>query len=362
MSDLNLKVHALENAPPGGSRGGRFGSWVNTWLLMVCVVGIWWPLFKNKAQAPKAKTRVAVRQGYDEELVLRLKKAGAYEEAAEVVDSALRQANMDGDRRASLYKLQGDLYREADQFNRALACYYRAESSLENKESPLAKELSRRVVEILSLKGNRLAVNAELAQRNREKRGEEKAEGDPVLVRIDSQPFALSDFEADLSKYVDGQLQTLLPPDADDEERTRVRRQLEQQWLSPSGKRQYLQQWIQQEVLTREALAWKIDQHPDFEIGMKNFRRSLLQKLYLQKQLAEIPVDESDLKNHVAANRGAFGLSTDPGGLDPQDFARVRPEAEKQYLEMKRSERASALTQDLQQRYSVEVDEAVLER
>ena len=361
MSELNLKLPQNNKpATPSKSEGSMLWKcFVGTGILLTAV-GAWWPQLSGPPHhppKPMAQGSIAILNlnPFDEDLLLKLKKAGAWSQAAHLLDSALAQADIDNVRRCQLLFQQADLYSKASEYATALEGLYRAEGLLGKADEELARKIERAILDNLRSMGRFDAISDELAAKNRERKDGSTQVKDNTVATVDGEPLSLSDFRKVVDLEIEQRLRQMQAQGQNPKELETARTELQKQYSAPGEQYKLLQQWISTEVLVREAEQWKLEQHPEYSSAMKQFRRQILAQLLLGTQLKAEPVSESDLDNYIEAHRSELGLSSGNVQLTAEDLKKAKPQAEKLYSQAKLEEKQQAFQKDLMSRHKVEV-------
>lgn len=350
MSELDLNVPLAQPAPRGG--GGLLWRAAVIVLLVACAFGAWMP----RPPAPgKAEAPVFIGAAYDEDLVLRLKKAGAYKEAASLIESVVSRPDLEPVRRARLLKTQAGLYAAGDERGKALLCLYRAEKELGGAEEALGREISAEIISILRAGGDYGAVSDELADRNRKAQGRPQSPSDPVVARVDGAAITRSDLDVIVEERLSARLEELSSDAGSGEEKLKLAEDIRRQYAAPYERMRLLEEHAMREIMLREAEKWKLEEHPEYRKTMKAFREELLRSLLVRTKVLPSEISASDLDNYMEARRTELGLSTEPGRLKPEELEKARPAAEKKYREEKLAERTRAFQEELMKRHQVEI-------
>ena len=361
MSQLDLKLP--QNNKPAASAGKGEGSLLwKTFVggsLILAAVGAWWPQLSGPPKAAPVLMPMAMTSGpalpFSEDLLLKLKKAGAWLEAARLLDAALAQEQLDKMRRAQLLVQQADLFSKASQYSTALDRLYRAETLIDASDEELKRKTERAILDNLRSMGRFDAISDELAAKNRERKDGSAEAKDPTVATLDGEPLKMSDFRKVVDLEIEQRLRQMQAQSQNPHELDNARAELQKQYAAPGEQYKLLQQWISTEVLVREAEQWKLEQHPEYAASMKQFRRQLLAQLLLESKLKLEPISESDLKNFIETHRSDLGLSTDKGQLSPEDIKKAQPQAEKLYSQNKLQEKQQAFQKDIMSRHKVDV-------
>jgi hypothetical protein len=356
MSDLNFNLPDQQEVPTPKSNLNIFGI-VNTILLLVCIGYLIFGKQQNTSQQVsniEVKTEKGITP-FSEDLVIKLKKAGAFNEAAKLIDSALSNSSIDNTKRANLLKRKGDLLAQTKNKDQALVSYYYAEALNNNQDKKLSRKLTQSIIDILRNMGQYSSVSSEIARKNRMRSGINRKENDPVVATVDGERLTMSDFDVALQKFVDSEITRLTANIQDEEEIKKITNETRKQYSAPYEKLKYLQTYITQDVLYRDALKWELNKHPAYIENLEAFRKNLLRNLLIQENIKIDHIDDSDLKNFANVNRSALNLSTNPGSLSTEEFESVKPLATKLYKEQKTKERTEIFQKELFKRHQIEI-------
>jgi hypothetical protein len=358
MSQLDLKL------PPSSATPSKKSDSSLAWRLFMgagvvaAALGAWWPHLNPPPKPTNAAllldTGHQITPSYfSEDLLLKLKKAGAWKEAANLLDAPLAQADLTELRRAQLLFQQADLMSKATQYSTALESLYKAEVFVGKDDAELSRKIERAIIDNLRNMGRFDAISDELASKNRERRDGDKSIKDAKVAVVDGEEFTMSDFRKVVDLEIDQRLRQMQGQSPKELEAARI--ELQKQFSAPGEQYRLLQQWVSTEVLVREAEQWQLEQHPEYGAAMKQFRRQLLAGLLMENKLKLEPISELDLNNYIETHRADLGLSTEPGQLAPEALEGVKPQAEKLYTQIKVQEKQQAFQQDLMQRHKVEI-------
>ena len=357
MSDLNLD---LPKSSPPSPRGKGSPPTLQILILLAVVVLI--ALQFRNAGGPETKI---VQVGshtdnlaFNEDVLLRLEKAGAHGEAARTLSAAIVADGLSDERRAELLARRGRLQNLAGHHEEALGYFYRAEALLGGKPDT---ELNKEILSTLRRMGRFDAASDELRSLNRRQQGETTNKEDPIVARVDGEELKLGEFRKVVDLVVQQKLLALAGEGVDKGELEVAESEVRQQLATPGERWKILQEWVSSEVLYREALLWKLDSSPDFLDRMENFRRAMLGQLIISQQIEKAQPREQDIENELQAHPEKYG----PSANINEWTADIREEAlnktRSDYLKTWRNERQEAFQKDLMERHKVEVFRKVFE-
>lgn len=357
MSQLDLKLP--ENTRPATTPRSSSPVLWRCFLsagILVTAIGVWFPRenhAKPKVQLQDSERHGVAELGFNEDLLLRLSKAGAWNEASALLNQAIVHPELDAQRRAELLLKDATYQSYGENHEKALAQLYRAD--MLNQDDELERKINQKIIDTLRAMGKYDVIGHELSAKNRERKDGDAKHKDPVVATVDGENILLSDLRHQVELEIKRRLQQaqMANPDADQSET--MEQELRKQLAAPGEQYRLLQAHVSQKVLEREALAWKLDQHPDFLSQMEDLRSKLLGQLLIQTKVEPGPIADMDLKNYIESHRAELGLSTDAGQLSPADIQKATPQARLAYTEEKRQENQSLFQKSLMDRHKVEI-------
>jgi len=116
--------------------------------------------------------------------------------------------------------------------------------------------------------------------------------------------------EADLDGFIESEIENQLEPMAPfmtPEQLSEQKKKMLQQYKNPQAKQQYLQMWLAQEVLYRQALEENLAEKPEAKKLIDQLTRGALSQLLMNKELAsKINITETDVQTYYTANKDKF--------------------------------------------------------
>ena len=116
--------------------------------------------------------------------------------------------------------------------------------------------------------------------------------------------------EADLDGFIENEIENQLEPMAPfmtPEQLGEQKKKMLEQYKNPQAKQQYLQMWLAQEILYRQALEEKLPEKPEAKKLIDNLTRGALSQLQMNKELAsKINITETDVQTYYTANKEKF--------------------------------------------------------
>ena len=143
MSNLNLEVPKVKHP----NHHPKKSPWAFVFAVLVlgfCFLSPWFYLFNKdssrstKIISLKATSNSVIESTFSEALFLKLKKAEAYSEAAEYLNQAIKREGLSSTRKAKLLKQQGDMWKQGDEYGKAVYAYYIAEELNQDEDKALS--------------------------------------------------------------------------------------------------------------------------------------------------------------------------------------------------------------------------------
>jgi len=199
-------------------------------------------------------------------------------------------------------------------------------------------------------------VSDELTRKNRERQGGSGDVKDPNVATVDGLDLKLSDFRTKVESMIQQRIMALKAQGLDESKEQEMAESIRKQYSAPYEQMKFLEQWVSRELLYREALEWKLEQHPEFLDAMDDFKKGFLGQLLMRDKVSVGEVSELDLNNYAETNRAALGLSTEPGHLDPAAIAAAKDKILTAYKKDKSAELQKAFQAEMLKRHKVEIN------
>ena len=237
------------------------------------------------------------------QLALKLEKQGLHVTAARTWQNYLNAASVPTHETAKVWYRIGTLYEEADEYEKALNSYYRSESFAEINE--IASEIGRRTERCLEALGKFAALRYELAERVGVDTSS-AAVGEAVVAEIGPRHITKAVLDGMIERQIERQLSqyaSFLP----EAEQKRQKETLLQQHSTASQQRQFLNQFILQEILSRKARETKLVEDSHIRELLEDQERALLADQMIQKEYADqIKITPGDLETYYEANKASY--------------------------------------------------------
>ncbi len=207
----------------------------------------------------------------------------------------------DAERARTLFQI-GTLLEKANQYDQAIEYFYRSEIAAESSE--LKPQINAHIRNCFEKLGKFSALRYELMDRT-------SIEGAPTAgAKIVAEIGAEKITEVDLDGFIENEIENQLEPMAalmTPEQLGEQKKKMLEQYKNPQAKQQYLQMWLAQEVLYRQALEEELAEKPEAKKLIDNLTRGALSQLQMNNELAsKINITETDVQTYYAANKDKF--------------------------------------------------------
>lgn len=248
----------------------------------------------------------AATQGFSadqvRELASKLAQRNLYEQAAAAWQDYLVTAGLTGPERARIDFQIGVLLQKAGQYGRAIDHFYRSEAAAQVSE--LSPQINAHVKECFENLGEFSALRYELMDRT--SLNPSQAAGGKVVAEIGAEKITESQLDALIEENIESQLaamKSFMTPEQFNEQKKRA---LEQS-RSPQAKQEFLQSWLAQEILYRQALQEELGEKPEVKRLMHELTRGALSQQLMNEQLASrIHVTDTDVQTYYTANKDRY--------------------------------------------------------
>jgi len=255
------------------------------------------PTMPGAQQDSQALTAEQVR-----DLAARLSGRNLYRRAASVWQEYLARTEIsNGDRARGMFQV-GVLLEKAGSYDEAIEYFYRSEMCADLDD--LAGRINSHIKDCFTKLGKFSALRYELMDRTSLEKNAQA--GTTIVAEIGAERITEADLDALIERTIDNQLSPLKAFMAPDQLNEQKRKML-QQFKTPDARQQFLQGWLGQEILYREALEQQLAEEPEVKNLLNDQAQALLSRHLMNQQLAEkIHITETDLQTYYAANKQEF--------------------------------------------------------
>ena len=207
----------------------------------------------------------------------------------------------DAERARTLFQI-GTLLEKANLYDQAIEYFYRSEIVAELGE--LKPQINAHIRNCFEKLGKFSALRYELMDRTSLETA--PAAGAKIVAEIGAEKITEADFDAVIESEIENQLEPMAPF-MTPEQLGEQKKKMLQQYKNPQAKQQYLQAWLAQEVLYRQALEEELAEKPEAKKLIDQLTRGALSQLLMNKEFAsKINITETDVQTYYTANKDKF--------------------------------------------------------
>ena len=288
--------------PQKKSSGSMTG--ILTVLLLVVLAGLAAAnlivALSGRKPAPGVGSGLSADQVKD--LASKLAQRNLYQQAAAAWQDYLASAKLDGPEQAKIQFQIGTLLEKGGLYADAIEHYYRSEAVSAVKE--LQSELNARIKECFEKLGKFSALRYEVMDRT--SLNPSQPAGGKVIAEIGAEKITEAQLDAKIEENIENQLESMkafMTPEQVSEQKKRA---LEQS-RDPKTKQGFLQGWLAEGILYRQALQDKLSDKPEVQRVVHDLTRQALSQQLMNEQLAsKIHVTDSDLQTYYTANKDKY--------------------------------------------------------
>ena len=286
-------------------RGGGLAARALTVLLLLAVVvltgvNLFVTLSPDKSSEPPVSGRLTATQV--KQLAAKLDQRNLHEQAAQVWQGYLTRPELTDDERATaLYQAAVSL-EKAGRYGEAIEHFYRSEMTAPLGE--LGAQVNRHIKACFEQLGEFSALRYELMDRT--SLDATKAAGTKVVAEIGPEKITEAELDAQIERSIENQL---APMEAfmTAEQIGQQKQRLLGQFRDPQTKREFLQSWLAQEILYRQALDEKIGEKAATRQMLQDVTRGVLSQQLMNEELASrINITETDVQTYYTANKDKY--------------------------------------------------------
>lgn len=289
----------LPEKKPEGSVKGTL-----TLLLLIVLVAMaganFYVATSDRKPEPAAKGNLSSEQAKD--LAAKLAQRGLYQQAATAWQDYLAVAQPTAAQRAQIHFQIGGLLEKAGLYGDAIEQYYRSEAAAELSE--LAPQINAHIKDCFERLGKFSALRYEVMDRT--SMDASKPAGEKVVAEIGAEKITESQLDVLIEESIEDQLASMRAFVTPEQLNEQKKRALEQA-RSPQTKQEFLQSWLAQEILYRQALDQQLGEKPEVKRLVHSLTRQTLSRQMLDEQLAsKIHVTDTDVQTYYAANKDKY--------------------------------------------------------
>ena len=255
----------------------------------------------DRGQAPDI-TDSSLSAEQTKQLATRLAQRNLHQRSAKVWEDYLTAGKLtDTERARTLFQI-GTLLEKASLYDEAIEYFYRSEAVTELDE--LKPQISAHIKDCFEKLGKFSALRYEMMDRTSNETT--PTAGGKVVAELGAEKITEADLDAAIEDEIDNQLEPMAPFLTSEQLNEQKKRMLEQ-FKNPQAKQQYLQSWLAQEVLYRQALEDGLGEKPEAKKLINQLTRSALSQLLMNNELAsKINITETDIQTFYSANKDNY--------------------------------------------------------
>ena len=236
------------------------------------------------------------------ELAGKLARRDLYVRAADVWQDYLDKGRLDDSERARILFQIGSLQEKTGLYDQAIESFYRSETVA--KLSELGPQINTHIKDCFEKLGKFSALRYELMDRTG--MDSKSDSGGKVIAEIGAEKITEADLDASIESDIENQLQPVAVFMTAEQLNEQKKKMLDQ-YKDPKVKQQYLQSWLAQEMLYRQALKEQLTEQPEVKKLINRLMQGALSQYVMNRELAsKINITDTDLQTYYAANKDKF--------------------------------------------------------
>jgi hypothetical protein len=309
-------------------------------LLLALVLGLTMKISPSGAPDNTIISQLSAEQ--TRQLALKLAQRNLYGRAAKVWQDYIRAADISDVERAKALFQVATLLEKTGHFEEAIEYFYRSESVA--KVDELSDQINTHIKDCFEKLGKFSALRYELMDRT--SMAGSALPGAKVVAEIGAEKITEADLDAIIESSIDNQLSPMAAFMTAEQFNEQKAKMLEQ-FRTSQARSQFLQTWLAQEILYRQALKENISDDEKVKKLLDDLARGVLSQEVMSRELAaNINITETDLQTYYEANKDKYiePANEEEGTSQRQKtFDEVRQQVMSELLDQKR--------RDVQQQY-----------
>lgn len=236
------------------------------------------------------------------QLASKLAQRNLYMRAAEVWEDYLSGRNVGEVERAKVLFEIGTLLERGNHYDEAIEYYYRSETVAKLDE--LEAQINSHIKDCFERLGKFSALRYELMDRTSLEAASQA--GGKIVAEIGAEKIT----EADLDTIIEGNIDNQLEPMTEfmsAEQLNEQKKEMLKRYRNAEVRRQFLQGWLAQEILYRQALEEGLGEEAEVKKLLGDLARGVLSQRVMNRQLAaKINITETDIQTYYDANRDQY--------------------------------------------------------
>jgi len=291
----------LDFSLPEKKRSGSIGSKIAVVLLIV-IAGASIANLVIGLSAQKGGDKYILSAEETKELAVKLAARNLYDRAASVWQEYVGRGGLSSSELAGAYFQIATLLEKDGKYAEAIEYFYRSESAA--KVSELGDQINSHIRDCFEKLGKFSALRYQLIDRTSFKKSADS--GDTVVAEIGPEKITSADLDAMIEKFIDSQLN---PVSAfmTAEQVLSQKKQLLERFMSAESRYEFLEMWLGQEILYRQALEEGLSEKGHVKAMIEDVVRGVLSQQMMNEQMAaKIHITDSDVQMYYDANKDKF--------------------------------------------------------
>jgi hypothetical protein len=271
-------------------------------LLIVAVVlsaaGLYWAV---KDRGPAQIGGVVLSENQVQDLAGKLSSRGLYERAATVLKDWAGRSGLGGAEKAKAMFQIGDLLASAGKYDEAVEYYYRSELFGKVVDE---RQMNAKLKECFEKMGKFAALEREIASRT-SIGGEQKADA-VVLAEIGTEKITAQKLDEMIEQQIADQMAryaAFMKP----EQLAERKKEMVKQYTDPQTRQKFLEMWVGQEVLYREAMAKGLADKPEVKRTMETMAKAIAAEQAMNEEVGgKVSITETDVKTYYEAHKSEY--------------------------------------------------------
>ena len=323
-------------------------------LLVLTALGIINVFIKSGNRQPLSEnTASSLSPEQVKQLAAKLASRNLYTRAAKVWQDYLSVSNLpDAERAKTLFQI-GTLFEKAGSYDEAIEYYYRSEAV--SRLDELEPQINSHVKNCFEKLGKFSSLRYELIDRTKFEKS--PSAGSKTVAEIGAEKITEADLDALIESAIDNQLAPMTSFITTSQLNEQKKKMLEQ-YKDPAAKGQFLQSWVIQEIMYRQALEDNLAEDPKVISFIDELTRSALSQQLMNRELAgKVNITETDLQTYYQANKEKFiepANPKDPNSVERQkSFEEVKDQITRELVSRKSQDIQQNLIKQLMDKYNV---------
>jgi peptidyl-prolyl cis-trans isomerase C len=290
---------SLPQKKSGGSAAGVLTVLLLATLVILAMVNlvVTWSAKRSTSAAGHGLSDEQVKA-----LASKLAQRNLYEQAAAVWQDYLASHRLAPLERAKAHFQAGVLLERAGHYDQAIAHYYQSEMAAQIKE--LGPQINDHIKECFESLGGFSALRYELMDRT--SLTPSQPAGGKTIAEIGPEKITEAQLDALIEQNIENQLAPMEVFMTSEQLSEQKKRALEQ-FRNPQAKQEFLQGWLAQEILYRQALQEELSEKPHVKRLVRELTRGALSQQLMNEQLgSRIHITEADVKTYYTANKDRY--------------------------------------------------------